>query len=80
MCCPYGYGAALAEGSVFEALIRSWTEMRFTVVSVCCSVMWGSNEMVDGEQSSLARYSTRSSGGLRRGPISETEQIGDNIN
>ena len=43
------------KGSVFEALIRSWTEMRLIVVSVCRSVVWGSNELVDGEQSSLAR-------------------------
>ena len=61
----------------FEALIRSWNEMRLIVVSVCRSVVWGSSELVDGEQSSLAGYSTRSSG--RRAPISETDQIGDNI-
>ena len=28
--------------------------MRLIVVSVCRSVVWGSNELVNGEQSSLA--------------------------
>ena len=54
MGCPYGYGAALAERiCFFEALIKSWTEMQLIVVSVCRSVVWGSNELVDGEQEAV---------------------------
>ena len=42
------------KGSVFDAFMRRCAEMGVRVMSARHKVVWGSNDVVEGEQSSLA--------------------------